>query len=129
MTDAPLPGFLDPDAPKIPANTTSTVVVKSTTESNIQEESWYTARWRPTAAYVYLAICLFDFLLAPIGMPFISLLTHTTNVVWVPLTTTGGSIFHLSFGAIIGISAYGRTREKIAYDGDGDHGTPPNRGG
>ena len=114
-----LPKFLDP-------NTTQTVVVKSSVKTNVPEEAWFSSSWRPLAAYMYLFICLFDFVLAPIGMPFVYMLTHAAFVAWVPLTTSGGSIFHLSFGAILGISAYGRTREKIAFDGDGDNSTPPN---
>jgi Holin of 3TMs, for gene-transfer release len=117
---------IEDDTPPPPKNTTlKTTVVKSNISTNGLPENWFTSSWRPLAAYMYLFICFFDFFLAPIGMPFIYMFTHTAFIAWVPLTTQGGSIFHLSFGAILGISAYGRTREKLAYSGDDDHDTPP----
>jgi hypothetical protein len=33
---------------------------------------------------------------------------------WTPLTLSGGGLFHLSFGAILGISAFTRGQEKKA---------------
>jgi len=94
--------------------------------------------WRPIAAYVYLSICIFDFL----GMPlYVSIANRQVNFevfeeirkfedvtvqtaiidkldvgkdAWVPLTLQGGGLFHLSFGAIIGVAAFTRGREKVA---------------
>src|SRR5690554_4827421 len=84
---------------------------------------------RPVAAYVYLTICLFDFIAAPI---FIEMRNSRVNTEafteirqlneesvqlkaleqldlgraeWQPLTLAGGGLFHVSFGAILGISA------------------------
>ena len=117
-----------------PLNTTSSVTVTKTTQStnDTTKEPWFTARWRPAAAWCYLIICLFDFMIAPSAIAALNTLEKIPNThdnTWVPLTTSGGSIFHLSFGAIIGISAYGRTREKIAYDGAPDNDTPSNKAG
>ena len=94
--------------------------------------------WRPVAAYIYLAICMFDF----VGMPvYITYLNEQVNTEafaeirqlqdkevklaaleqldlgsqeWAPLTLAGGGLFHLSFGAILGISAFTRGQEKKA---------------
>ena len=103
-----------------------------------QLEHGMKAFWRPIAAYVYLFICLFDF----VGMPFL-IETENRNVntealeevrkfedsavklkaleqldlgnkQWTPLTLSGGGMFHLSFGAILGISAFTRGQEKTA---------------
>ena len=120
----------DPSISQKPSQTTKTktVIIKTST-GDIQDEPWFTSRWRPAAAWVYLFICIFDFVLAPVGTSALNAYQHIPNThenSWQTLTTQGGSIFHLSFGAIIGISAYGRTREKIAYDGEGDNSTPVN---
>jgi len=32
---------------------------------------------------------------------------------WIPLTTRGGGLFHMAMMAIIGVTAWGRTQEKI----------------
>ena len=94
--------------------------------------------WRPIAAYVYLSICVFDFL----GMPiYVSIANRQVNFevfeeirkfedvtvqtaiidkldvgkdAWVPLTLQGGGLFHISFGAIIGVAAFTRGKEKVA---------------
>jgi hypothetical protein len=74
-------------------------------------ESFIQAYWRPIAAIVYLIICLFDFVLAPVLLGFYSIYTKSTLVMWTPLTTIGGGIFHISFGAIVGIYSYTRGQE------------------
>ena len=33
---------------------------------------------------------------------------------WQPLTLQGGGLVHVAFGAIIGVTAFGRTKEKLA---------------
>lgn len=94
--------------------------------------------WRPIAAYVYIAICVFDF----VGMPlFMELQNDRVNVEafaeikqlegeatqqaaiaainlgpreWVPLTLEGGGLFHIAFGAILGVAAWTRGQEKRA---------------
>lgn len=99
--------------------------------------------WRPIAAYVYLFICVFDFMAMPL---YIEIQNREVNSEafaeirqlqdkdvklkaleqldlgsrdWSPLTLMGGAFFHLSFGAILGISAFTRGQEKkaaIEYD-------------
>jgi len=33
---------------------------------------------------------------------------------WMPLTLQGAGLFHIAMGAVLGITAFGRTQEKIA---------------
>jgi hypothetical protein len=33
---------------------------------------------------------------------------------WVPITLQGGGLFHVAMGGVLGVSAYGRTQEKVA---------------
>lgn len=63
-------------------------------------------------AWSYMMICLFDFILNPI---FFSLLHHGQVIQWQPLTLMGGGLYHVSMLAILGVTAYGRTKEKISF--------------
>jgi hypothetical protein len=76
---------------------------------------WMNQRWRASAAWVYLVICLFDFIIAPMLWSALQLTSKgQVSLMWQPLTLQGGGLFHMAFGAIVGITAHGRTREKIA---------------
>jgi hypothetical protein len=98
------------------------------------EPIWKQA-WRPTAALIYLVICLFDFVIMPMAFsnqykpselvslalqfkdPLVqvkALEAMSTDQQWEPLTTKGNGIFHMSFGAILGAAAFGRSQEKKA---------------
>jgi hypothetical protein len=79
------------------------------------KESWVTSRWRPMMAWAYLVIILFDFLIGPIFYAWFAWYTdNLTNYgEWKPLTIQGGGVFHIAMGAILGIAAYSRGREKL----------------
>lgn len=86
-----------------------------------EREIWFKTYWRPAAAWIYLMINLFDFIAAPVISMFLPKLIGGTYVPWLPLTLSNGGMFHLAFGAIIGVTAWGRTREKVSGLG-GDAG-------
>ena len=84
------------------------------TDSEKKKEDWMNAKWRPMMGWMYMFVCLFDFVIAPIGWTSIQALFHGgINTQWQPLTLQGGGLFHVAMGAVIGISAYGRTKEKL----------------
>lgn len=85
----------------------------NTTKTFIANEPWYKKTWRPLMAFLYAAICAFDFIIAPAFMIASPIITKTPYVAWVPLTLQNGGLIHLSFGSIIGIYAWGRSREKL----------------
>lgn len=91
--------------------------------------------WRHVAAYVYLFICLFDFVLMPIFyevnrppmergqiVAMVQKLEPQNQVTamqiisseqkWEPLTMKEGAFFHIAFGAILGVAAFSRSGEK-----------------
>jgi hypothetical protein len=79
-----------------------------------KKEDWMNAKWRPMMGWMYMLICLFDFMAAPILWSIMQAYFHggvTTQ--WQPLTLQGAGLFHVAMGAVIGISAYGRTQEKL----------------
>ena len=80
-----------------------------------EEEHWMNSKWRPAMGWMYMAICLFDFLVAPILWSLLQALTGKgqVNTQWNPLTLQGAGLFHLAMGAVLGIAAYGRTQEKL----------------
>jgi hypothetical protein len=92
-------------------------------------EPWFVKYWRPAAGWIYLGICLFDFVIMP-------LLTSHTNLTisqileisitlrpedklnaivqlsrkisWEPLTLMGNGMFHMAFGALLSVAAWSR---------------------
>lgn len=77
------------------------------------EESWIKHYWRPFMAWQYAAVCLFDFIFAPILTMAFFKMTGGTYVPWEPLTLRDGGFYHLSMAAIIGVAAWTRGQEKI----------------
>tara|TARA_B110000503_G_C7023654_1_gene360884 strand:+ start:217 stop:468 length:252 start_codon:yes stop_codon:yes gene_type:complete len=58
---------------------------------------------------------MFDFFLAPIGNAVFQASFYPTAsfISWVPITLGGGGLFHVSMCAIVGVTSWGRTQEKI----------------
>ncbi len=77
-------------------------------------EDWTNKKWRPMMAWVYIAICAFDFVIAPILWSILQA-TYKGNVTeaWTPLTLQGAGLFHLAMGAILGVTAWSRGQEKM----------------
>lgn len=107
--------------------------------------SW-SAKWRSAAAYVYLLICLGDFMLMPMYYEFLNHKTQTAEFVelalrfdgaatqiealkairqtrvWQPLTLQSTGLFHVAFGGILGVVAW-KGKEKIAVANPPDGNT------
>lgn len=64
-------------------------------------------------AWQYLIVCSWDFMLAPIAASLFAYWTNTPVITWTPLTLQGGGVYHLSMGAIVGVTSWSRTKEKI----------------
>ena len=77
-------------------------------------EHWINTKWRPMMGWLYLAVCLFDFILFPIAWSvFQAVASGSVTTPWQPLSLQGAGLFHVAMGAVLGIAVYGRTREKI----------------
>ena len=102
------------------------------TNSEQKKEDWMNSKWRPMMGWMYMMICMFDFMVAPILWSMMQAYFHggvTTQ--WQPLTLQGAGLFHVAMGAVIGISAYGRTQEKLGGAAGQPMGTtyvPPGQG-
>lgn len=86
---------------------------KNPIEEEIREESWVKQYWRPLMAYQYFAVCLFDFIIAPIMTMLLSKYLGFEYKPWEPLTLKETGYYHMSMGAIIGVAAWTRGYEKI----------------
>ena len=82
------------------------------------EEDWMTKKWRPMMAIMYMTCCLMDFAVFPIMFTIVQFwetaIQNDAFRQWVPITLQGGGLFHVAMGAVLGVSAYGRTQEKVA---------------
>lgn len=104
------------------------------------KENWFVKYWRPSAAWVYLVICVFDFVVMPVYVARTNLKIEEVVKVsaafdgseklgaltllmkkntWEPLTVQESGLFHLSFAAILGVAAFtrGRVQEAQAKNG------------
>jgi hypothetical protein len=79
----------------------------------MKPEHWMRTHWRPMMAYVYMAVVIFDFILGPVFWSIVQIYGGSVSLQWVPLTLISGGIFHAAMGAVLGISAFSRGREKI----------------
>jgi hypothetical protein len=82
--------------------------------SEQKKEDWMNSKWRPMMGWMYMVVCICDFVLFPILWSLVQAL-HGGRVEtqWSPITLNGAGLFHMAMGAILGIAAYGRTQEKL----------------
>jgi hypothetical protein len=77
-------------------------------------EHWINSKWRPAMGWMYLTVCIFDFILFPVLWSLLQATTHgNVGTPWQPITLQGAGLFHVAMGAVLGIAAYGRTKEKV----------------
>jgi hypothetical protein len=109
------------------------------------KEKWFVKYWRPAAAWIYLCICVFDFVIMPAyHLRSQGTLDHiwelsmklrpedqlqavvqlTKRSSWEPLTLNESGMFHIAFGAILGVAAWtrGRVQEARVINGAGTGG-------
>ena len=89
----------------------------------MKKEDWLQNKWRPSIAWLYMAVCAFDFIIGPIFFTIVQFWeTSVANDAfrqWAPMTLQGGGLFHISMCAVLGVSAHGRTQEKLAVTNAG----------
>jgi len=97
--------------------------------SEQKKEDWMNSKWRPMMGWMYMLICTFDFVLAPILWSLVQAVYHGgVNVQWQPLTLQGAGLFHIAMGGVLGLAAYGRTQEKLNGANNGGLSLPANAG-
>jgi len=83
-----------------------------------KQEDWMQKQWRPLMAMMYMCVCAADFIIFPIMFTVVQFwevqAANDAFRQWQPLTLQGAGLFHMAMGAVLGITAFGRTQEKIA---------------
>ena len=79
-----------------------------------KDEDWMQKKWRPAMGWMYMLICLLDMAIFPVLWSLLQAMMHMPITQWNPLTLQGAGLFHIAMGAVLGISAFGRTQEKLA---------------
>jgi hypothetical protein len=83
-------------------------------EKKERDPDWMQKLWRPAMGWMYMIICLADMIIFPVCWSLLQAVTHSPITQWNPLTLQGAGLFHIAMGAVLGISAFGRTQEKLA---------------
>ena len=78
------------------------------------KNEWMQTLWRPMMGWMYMLICLLDMAVFPVLWALWQGINHAPITQWNPLTLQGAGLFHIAMGAVLGISAFGRTQEKLA---------------
>ena len=76
-------------------------------------EGWIDTKWRPAMGWSYFVICIFDFILFPIGNA-VLFAKNANFEQWHPLTLQNGGLYHMAMGAIVGVTSWQRSNEKMA---------------
>ena len=79
----------------------------------MKHDNWIRSHWRPMMAFVYMAVVIFDFIIGPIFWSIVQIYGGSIALQWSPLTLISGGVFHAAMGAVLGISAFSRGREKV----------------
>lgn len=117
---APTPPPVTPPVTAPPAPEFSFTVPEQPAEQEKKtEEHWVKSMWRPAMGWLYMLICLVDFVVFPAIAMFLPVILKGFGitmqyVAWQSLTLSNGGLIHMAFGAILGVAAYGRTQEKVA---------------
>lgn len=87
---------------------------ESTVKLDKEAQDWINKKWRPVMGWVYMLTCTADFVIFPILWSLLQALSKgSVTSQWQPLTLQGAGLYHIAMGAVLGIAAYGRTKEKV----------------
>lgn len=105
------PSYSDYSAPSADKPIPSTNGITPLVEA---DENFLNKKWRPMMAWVYMAICICDFIIFPVLWSILQAAQGgLVDDQWAPITLEGGGLIHMAMGAVLGIAAYGRTQEKL----------------
>jgi hypothetical protein len=94
-------------------------------DSEKKKEDWMNSKWRPMMGWMYMVVCIADFVLFPILWSLVQAWGDgKVEMQWQPITLQGAGLFHIAMGAILGIAAYGRTQEKMVGANNGGLSLP-----
>lgn len=77
--------------------------------------NWIQKTWRPAIGVTYIIINIFDFIIFPILWT-VSGFFNGNHTQWTPLTLESTGMFHMAFGAILGVAAWNRNNWKGRFE-------------
>ena len=93
--------------------------------SEQKKEDWMNTKWRPMMGWMYMVVCVADFVLFPVLWSVVQALHGgQVSTQWNPITLQGAGLFHMAMGAVLGLAAWGRTQEKMAGANNGGISVP-----
>lgn len=102
-------------------------MAKKISESEQQKEDWLNSKWRPAMGWMYMTVCITDFVIFPILWSVIQAIGEgQVSLQWQPITLQGAGLFHIAMGTVLGLAAYGRTQEKLGGANNGGIQLPAN---
>jgi len=88
---------------------------ESTVALDKDATDWINKKMRPMMGWIYMLTCTCDFVIFPVLWSVLQAMSHgSVTSQWQPLTLQGAGLYHIAMGAVLGIAAYGRTKEKVA---------------
>jgi len=88
---------------------------ESTVALDKDATDWINKKMRPMMGWIYMLTCTADFVIFPVLWSVLQAMSHgSVTSQWQPLTLQGAGLYHIAMGAVLGIAAYGRTKEKVA---------------
>ena len=88
---------------------------ESTVALDKDATDWINKKMRPMMGWIYMLTCTCDFVIFPVLWSILQAMSHgQVTSQWQPLTLQGAGLYHIAMGAVLGIAAYGRTKEKVA---------------
>lgn len=96
----------------------------------LPSSDWMSAKWRPAMGWMYMTVCIFDFIVFPVLWTLVQVYDNQGLVTaeWTPLTLKGGGLFHMAMGAVLGVAAWSRGQEKITAMNNTSNGSFGNSG-
>ena len=80
----------------------------------MNNETWFNNKWRPAMGWTYMITCIMDFIVFPVAWNLLQASLGQTITQWNPLTLQGAGLYHMAMGAVVGVTAWQRSREKMA---------------
>jgi len=105
-----------PTAPQPNLTAGAEAAVKAGSDTLVENTNtdWINKKWRPMMGWMYMVTCFADFVLFPVLWSVLQAVSKgSVTQQWQPLTLQGAGLYHVAMGAVLGIAAYGRTKEKI----------------
>jgi hypothetical protein len=79
-------------------------------------ETWFNNKWRPAMGWTYMITCVMDFIVFPIAWSGLQAVLGQPISQWSPITLQGAGLYHMAMGAVVGVTAWQRSQEKMARD-------------